>query len=169
MKTAAALRTIFKHGLTISRVALSQPAGIYLFNDSTPFVSPCVGKPDEPMEEGAKEERAEKAVTEANNPDEEEEANKEKMEGEKAREEDQVHGKDSDEKGKKDEGAAKKNEAKEKTDDEKGPANAKKEVVETDERCQEESPKSQMAKEQKDKEVSKKAPISSFFGEGEFA
>ncbi|XP_044076655.1 DNA ligase 1 isoform X2 [Siniperca chuatsi] len=126
------------------------------------------GNTGEPMEEGAKEERVEKAVTQANRPDEEVE-NKKKEEGEKAKEEERVERKNSDEKEKKAEGAVKKNEAKEKTDDEKGPAVAKKEVVEKDTQEGEESPKSQTAKkqkeakEQKDKEPPKKAPISSFF------
>ncbi|XP_070701770.1 DNA ligase 1 [Pempheris klunzingeri] len=127
------------------------------------------GNSGEPMEEGAKEERVEKAVTEANSSDEEVE-NKKKEEGEKAKEEERVERKSSDEKEKKAEGAVKKNEATEKTDDEKGPAAAaKREVVEKDTREGEESPKSQMAKkqkeakEQKDKEPPKKAPISSFF------
>ncbi|TKS79442.1 DNA ligase 1 [Collichthys lucidus] len=135
------------------------------------------GNPGEPMEEGAKEEAVEKAVTEANGPDEEVESEK-KEEGKKTRdddddeEEEQVERKGSDEKEKKSEGAMKKNEAKEKTDDEKEPAAAaaaKEEVVEKDTREGEESPKSQTArkqkeaKEQKDKEPPKKAPISSFF------
>ncbi|XP_062285030.1 DNA ligase 1 [Scomber scombrus] len=122
----------------------------------------------EPMEEGAKEERVDKAVTEANSPDEEVE-NKKKVKGEKANKEERAERKSSDEKGKKAEGAEKKNEAKETTDDEKGPAISKEEVVEKDTREGEESPKSQTgkkqkeAKEQKDKEPAKKAPISSFF------
>lgn len=128
------------------------------------------------MEEGAKEERVEKPVTEDNGPDEEVE-NKKKEEGEKVgeEEEEQVESCSSDEKGKKAEEAVKENEANEKTDDEKGPSVAKKEVVEKDVQEGEESPKSQMAKEQKeekeqkDKEPPKKAPISSFFGEEEFA
>ncbi|XP_041804951.1 DNA ligase 1 [Chelmon rostratus] len=128
------------------------------------------GNPGEPMEEGAKEERVEKPVTEDNGPDEEVE-NKKKEEGEKVgeEEEEQVESCSSDEKGKKAEEAVKENEANEKTDDEKGPSVAKKEVVEKDVQEGEESPKSQMAKEQKeekeqkDKEPPKKAPISSFF------
>ncbi|XP_040912081.1 DNA ligase 1 [Toxotes jaculatrix] len=126
------------------------------------------GNTSEPMEEGAKEETVEKAVTEANSPDEEVE-NEKKEEGEKAKEEERVERMSSDEKEKKAEGAEKKNEAREKTDDEKGPAVAKKEVVEKDTQEGEESPKSQTAKkqkeakEQKDKEPAKKAPISSFF------
>lgn len=133
------------------------------------------GNTDEPMEEDAKEERVEKAVTEANNPGEEEVENKRKEEGEKTREkEEQVEEKSSDEKEEKAEGAEKKKEAKPKTDDdddddEKGPAVAKTEVVEKDTQDTEKSPKSQMlkrqkeAKEQKDKEPARKAPISSFF------
>ncbi|GLD50740.1 DNA ligase 1 isoform X1 [Lates japonicus] len=126
------------------------------------------GNTGEPMEEGAKEEEVEKAVTEANSPDEEEE-NEKKEEGEEAKEEEREERKSSDEREKKAEGAEKKNEAKEKMDDEKGPVVAKKEVVEKDTREGEESPKSQTvkkqkeAKEQKDKEPAKKAPISSFF------
>ncbi|XP_067330679.1 DNA ligase 1 isoform X2 [Channa argus] len=120
------------------------------------------GNTDEPMEEGAKEERVEKAVTE-NSPDEEEE-NKKKEEGEKAKEEERVEKRcPDDEKEKKAEGADKKKEAKEKTDDEKGPVVAKKEEVEKDTREGEGSPKSQTVKKQKDKEPAKKAPISSFF------
>ncbi|XP_078143791.1 DNA ligase 1 [Centroberyx gerrardi] len=122
------------------------------------------GNTDEPMEEGAKEERVEKAVTEADRPEEVKEEKKE--DGEKAKEEEQV------EKGKKAEGAEKKNEAKKKKKvdvDEKGPAAAKEEAVEKDTREGRESPKSQTAKEQKeakeqkDKQSAKKAPISSFF------
>ncbi|XP_026168976.1 DNA ligase 1 [Mastacembelus armatus] len=120
------------------------------------------GNTSEPMEEGAKEERVEKAVTETSSPDEEVE-NKKKEEGKKAEEEEQVGRKSSDEKEKKAEGAEKKNEAKEKTDDEKGPAVAKEEAVEKDTREGGDSPKSQTAKKQKDKEPAKKAPISSFF------
>ncbi|XP_032422255.1 DNA ligase 1 [Xiphophorus hellerii] len=123
---------------------------------------------DEPMEEGAKEEKVEKPVAEANSPDEE--VGNEKTEGEKAKkEEEQVEEKISDEKEKKAEGAEKKNEAKKKTDDEKGPSVAKDKVVEKDTKDTG-SPKSQMeekkqkeAKEQKDKEPAKKTPISSFF------
>ncbi|XP_014863946.1 PREDICTED: DNA ligase 1 [Poecilia mexicana] len=123
---------------------------------------------DEPMEEGAKEEKVEKPVAEANSPDEE--VGNEKTEGEKAKkEEEQVEEKISDEKEKKAEGAEKKNEAKEKTDDEKGPSVAKDKVFEKDTKDTG-SPKSQMeekkqkeAKEQKDKEPAKKTPISSFF------
>uniref|UniRef100_A0A7N8XQV1 DNA ligase n=1 Tax=Mastacembelus armatus TaxID=205130 RepID=A0A7N8XQV1_9TELE len=110
----------------------------------------------------------EKAVTETSSPDEEVE-NKKKEEGKKAEEEEQVGRKSSDEKEKKAEGAEKKNEAKEKTDDEKGPAVAKEEAVEKDTREGGDSPKSQTAKKQKDKEPAKKAPISSFFGGEEFA
>ncbi|KAG7525391.1 DNA ligase 1 [Solea senegalensis] len=119
------------------------------------------GNPGDPMEEGAKEEQVEKPVTKDNSPDEEE--NKEKEEREKAKEERRVERKSSDEEEKKAEGAEKKNEAKEKMDDEKGPAVAKMEVDEKDTREGEKSPKSQAAKEQKDKEQAKKAPISSFF------
>ncbi|XP_014908623.1 DNA ligase 1 [Poecilia latipinna] len=123
---------------------------------------------DEPMEEGAKEEKVEKPVAEANSPDEE--VGNEKTEGEKAKkEEEQVEEKISDEKEKKAEGAEKKNEAKEKTDDEKRPSVAKDKVFEKDTKDTG-SPKSQMeekkqkeAKEQKDKESAKKTPISSFF------
>ncbi|PWA30036.1 hypothetical protein CCH79_00009728 [Gambusia affinis] len=126
------------------------------------------GNTDEPMEEGAKEEKVEKPVAEANSPDEE--VGNEKTEEEKAKkEEEQVEEKISDEKEKKAEGAEKKNEAKEKTDDEKGPSVAKDKVVEKDTKDTG-SPKSQMeekkqkeAKEQKDKEPAKKTPISSFF------
>lgn len=129
------------------------------------------------MEEGAKEEKVEKPATEANSPDEEVENKKKK--GEKAKEEEeeeeQVEEKISDEKEKKAEGVEKQNEAKEKTDDEKGPSVAKEEVVEKDTKDTG-SPKSQMtekkqkeAKEQKDKEPARKTPISSFFGEEEFA
>ncbi|XP_054452319.1 DNA ligase 1 isoform X2 [Anoplopoma fimbria] len=145
------------------------------------------GNTDEPMEEGVKEECVEKAVAEANSPDEEvEKKNKKKEEGEQEQqeeeEEERVKRKSSDEKVKKAEGAEKKNEAREKTDDEKGPAVAKKKkkkvveeeeeeevVVEKDTQEGKESPKSQTArkqkepKEQKDKEPLKKAPISSFF------
>uniref|UniRef100_UPI0037E82E0E DNA ligase 1 isoform X2 n=1 Tax=Semicossyphus pulcher TaxID=241346 RepID=UPI0037E82E0E len=129
------------------------------------------GNTDEPMEEGAKEERVEKKVTEANSPDEEVEKKK-KGEEEKAKEEERAERQSSDEEEKKAEGAVKKNEAKEKTDDETGSVVAKKAVVEKDtqeEEEEEESPKSQTvkkqkeAKEQKDKEPPKKAPISSFF------
>ncbi|KAM4556092.1 DNA ligase 1 [Fundulus diaphanus] len=125
------------------------------------------GNTDEPMEEGAKEEKVEKAATEANSPDEEVESKKKG--GEKAKEEEQVEEKISDEQEKKAEGAEKQIEAKEETDDEKGPAVAKEEVVEKDTEDTG-SPKSQMAgkkpkeaKEQKDKEPAKKTPISSFF------
>ncbi|CAJ1072894.1 DNA ligase 1 [Xyrichtys novacula] len=136
------------------------------------------GDAAEPMEEGAKEEGVETAVTEANSPDEEKEEEEEegkkkkkKTEEEKAKEEERAKRRDSDEKEKKAGGAAKKkkNAAKEKTDDERGPADAKKEEVEKDTREGEGSPKSQTvkkqkeAKEQKDKEPPKKAPISSFF------
>lgn len=180
------LRHLLKEALTSSNmgsqknwVALSKPAGIFLFNDSTPFLScPCVGNADEPMEEDTKEERGEKAVTEANNPGDEEVENKSKEE-ETVEKEEQVEKKSPDEKEEKAEEAEKKNEAKPKTDDddddEKGPAVAKTEVVEKDTRGTEESPKSQTvkrqkeAKEQKDKEPTRKAPISSFFGEKEFA
>ena len=117
------------------------------------------------MEEDAKEEDTEKAVTAANSQDEEVE-NKKKEDGEEAKEERRADGESCHEGEKKAEGAEKKNEAKEKSDDEKGPATAKKEVVEKDMREGEESPKSQTAKEQRDKEPAKKAPISSFFGEG---
>lgn len=132
----------------------------------------AAGNAGEPMEEGAKEERVDKAVTEANRADEEVEKKKKKKkkeEGEKANKEERAERKSSDEKGEKAEGAEKKNEAKGKTDDEKGPAVSKEEVVEKDTREGEESPKSQTAKkqkeakEQKDKEPAKKAPISSFF------
>ncbi|XP_054881259.1 DNA ligase 1 [Poeciliopsis prolifica] len=126
------------------------------------------GNTDEPMEEGAKEEKVEKPVAEANSPDEE--VGNEKTEGEKAKkEEEQVEEKISDEKEKKAEGAEKKNEAKQKTDDENGPSVAKDKVVEKDTKDTG-SPKSQMeekkqkeTKEQKDKEPAKKTPISSFF------
>ncbi|XP_047444679.1 DNA ligase 1 [Mugil cephalus] len=107
-------------------------------------VDPGAGSTDEPMEEGAKEETVEKAVTEANGPDEEVEKKKKKK-------------KSSDEKGKKAEGAEKKNEAKEEEDDDDD------EVVEKNTQKKGESPKSQTPKEQKDKEPAKKAPISSFF------
>ncbi|KAM6919369.1 DNA ligase 1 [Lycodopsis pacificus] len=137
-----------------------------------PRVESSAGNTDEPMEEGVKEERVVKAVTEANSPDEEVVEKKKNK-----REEERVKRKSSDGKVKKAEGAETKNEAKEKTD-EKGPAAAKKkveegeveeEVVEKDTTEEEESPKSQTAKkrkepkEQKDKEPLKKAPISSFF------
>ncbi|XP_053294537.1 DNA ligase 1 isoform X1 [Pleuronectes platessa] len=111
------------------------------------------GDAGDPMEEGAKEEDAEKPVTAANSRDEEVENKKKKKED----------GESGDEKEKKAEGAGKKSEAKEKSDDGKGPATAKKEVVEKETREGEESPKSQTAKEQRDKEPAKKAPISSFF------
>ncbi|XP_029930908.1 DNA ligase 1 [Myripristis murdjan] len=123
------------------------------------------GNTDEAMEEGAKEERAEKPVTEANRPEEEEK----KADGGKALKEEQVEDEGSDEKGKKAEGVEKKNEAKGRTGDEKGPVAAKEAAVEKDTRKGKESPKSQTAKEQKeakeqkDKEPAKKAPISSFF------
>lgn len=130
------------------------------------------GNADEPMEEDTKEERGEKAVTEANNPGDEEVENKSKEE-ETVEKEEQVEKKSPDEKEEKAEEAEKKNEAKPKTDDddddEKGPVVAKTEVVEKDTRGTEESPKSQTvkrqkeAKEQKDKEPTRKAPISSFF------
>uniref|UniRef100_A0A3P8NLY1 DNA ligase n=1 Tax=Astatotilapia calliptera TaxID=8154 RepID=A0A3P8NLY1_ASTCA len=128
------------------------------------------GNADEPMEEDTKEERGEKAATEANNPGDEEVENKSKEE-ETVEKEEQVEKKSPDEKEEKAEEAEKKNEAKPKTDDddEKGPAVAKTEVVEKDTRGTEESPKSQTvkrqkeAKEQKDKEPTRKAPISSFF------
>uniref|UniRef100_A0A3Q3XKK8 DNA ligase n=1 Tax=Mola mola TaxID=94237 RepID=A0A3Q3XKK8_MOLML len=130
------------------------------------------------MEEGAKEEGVEKAVTEANSPDEEVEKmneldgekakKKKKKKKEKEEEEERVERKISDEKEIEYEGAVRTNEAKVKTVDEKGPAVAK-EVVEKDERGGEESLKSQTAIEQKDKEPSKKAAISSFFGEEEFS
>uniref|UniRef100_A0A1A8UL11 DNA ligase n=1 Tax=Nothobranchius furzeri TaxID=105023 RepID=A0A1A8UL11_NOTFU len=133
-----------------------------------PRVESCVssaGNTDEPMEEGAEEERVEKAATEANSPDEEVE-NKKKEEAEKAKkEEEQVKKRSSDEREKKAEEAEKKTGAKEKTDDEKGPTVAKEEVVEKDTQDTG-SPKSQKqkeVKEQKDKEPAKKAPISSFF------
>uniref|UniRef100_A0A8C9YHY8 DNA ligase n=1 Tax=Sander lucioperca TaxID=283035 RepID=A0A8C9YHY8_SANLU len=123
------------------------------------------------MEEDAKEERVEKAVAVANSPDEEEvKKKKEREEEEKAKEEERVKPTSSDEKEKKAEGVENEEEAKEKTDDEKRPAVAKKkEAVEKDTREGEGSPKSQTArkqkeaKEQKDKEPPKKAPISSFF------
>ncbi|XP_028987785.1 DNA ligase 1 isoform X2 [Betta splendens] len=118
------------------------------------------GDSDEPMEEGAKEERAETAVTEKS-PDEELE-NKKKG-GEPAKEQERLDKNGSDEGEKRAEGAERKTEAKEKTDDEKGPVRAKAEEVEKDTREGEESPKSQTAKKQKDKEPAKKAPISSFF------
>ncbi|XP_020507682.2 DNA ligase 1 [Labrus bergylta] len=129
------------------------------------------GNAAEPMEEGAKEEGVETAVTEANSPDEEEEKKKKKEEEEeeKAEEAERAERKSSDEEEEKAEGAVKKNEAKQKTDDERGPADAKREVVEKDAPEGEESPKSQTgrkqkeAKEQKDKEPLKKSPISSFF------
>ncbi|KAI3374659.1 hypothetical protein L3Q82_021236, partial [Scortum barcoo] len=134
------------------------------------------GNPGEPMEEEVKEDGVEKAAAEANSPDEEV-GNEKKGEGVKAAADDnnkqeRAERESSDEKEKKAEGAAKKNEAEEKTDDEKGPAAVAKkgeEEVEKDTRGGEESPKSQTAKkqkeakEQKDKELPKKAPISSFF------
>ncbi|XP_013868511.1 DNA ligase 1 [Austrofundulus limnaeus] len=136
-------------------------------------VESCVsraGNADEPMEEGAKEERVEKAAAEANGPDEEVE-NKKKEGAEKAKEEEeeQVGKKHSDEREKKAEGAGERNEAKEKTDDERRPTAAKEEVGAKGTRVTG-SPKSQTAekkqkeaKEQKDKEPAKKTPISSFF------
>lgn len=120
------------------------------------------------MEEGAKEERVEKAAAEANGPDEEVE-NKKKEGAEKAKKEGK---KRSDEREKKAEGAGKQQEAKEKTDDEKGPGAAKEEVGEKDTgspKSQPDEKKQREAKEQKDKEPAKKPPISSFFGEQEFA
>ncbi|XP_032388316.1 DNA ligase 1 isoform X2 [Etheostoma spectabile] len=125
---------------------------------------------DEPMEEDAKEERVEKEVSVANNPDEEE-VEKNSEEEEKAKEEERVKPTSFDEKEKKAEGAENEEKAKEKTEDDKGPAVAKKkkEAVQKDTREGERSPKSQTArqqkeaKEQKDKEPPKKAPISSFF------
>ena len=93
---------------------------------------------------------------------------KEKEEEEEEEEQERVERKISDEKEIIYEGEVRTNEAKVKTVDEKGPAVAK-EVVEKDERGGEESLKSQTAIEQKDKEPSKKAAISSFFGEEEFA
>nr|XP_019958001.1 PREDICTED: DNA ligase 1 [Paralichthys olivaceus] len=125
-------------------------------------VANSAGDAGDPMEEGAKEEDVEKAVTATNSQDEEVE-NKKKEDGEKAKEERRADRESCGEREKKAEGAEKKNEAKEETDDEKGSATAKKEVVEKDTREGEESPKSQTAKEQKDKEPAKKAPISSFF------
>lgn len=120
------------------------------------------------MKEGAKEERVEKAAAEANGPDEEVENKKEEGAEKAKEEEEQVGKKRSDEREKKAEGAGKQNEAKEKT----GPTAAQEEVGEKDTG----SPKSQTvekkpkeAKEQKDKEPAKKIPISSFFGEEEFA
>ncbi|KAM4552272.1 DNA ligase 1 [Odontesthes bonariensis] len=125
---------------------------------------------DEPMEEGAREENVEKAVTEANSPGEKVE-NKNNEKGKKAKKEKkQVKKNGSDEDEKKAEGAEKKSEAGEKTDDEKELTVTKEEAAEKDTRDGEESPKSQMlekkqneAKEQKDKEPAKKPSISSFF------
>ncbi|XP_061587850.1 DNA ligase 1 [Cololabis saira] len=126
---------------------------------------------DEPMEEGAEEERVEKAPAEANRRDEQGD-DKTKEEREKAEEDEAQVDKrgPDDEEEKKDEEAEKKNEEKEKMDDERGPAVAQEVVVKKDTQDGEESPKSQMAgkkqkvaKEQEDKEPAKKAPISSFF------
>uniref|UniRef100_A0A8D3CG99 DNA ligase n=1 Tax=Scophthalmus maximus TaxID=52904 RepID=A0A8D3CG99_SCOMX len=128
------------------------------------------GDPDEPMEEGAKAEEVEKAVTECDGRDEEVEENEKKEDGEEAKE----AGNSSDEKEEKAEGAEKNNEAKEETDDEGESADAKKkkkkkkkeeeeEVVEKDTQVVEESPKRRTGKGEKDKEPAKKAPISSFF------
>lgn len=105
------------------------------------------------MEDDAKEERVEKAVSEAKTPDEEEK-----------KEKGDVERKSSDEQAKKAEAAEKKNEAKQETDDETGSAVCKPGLVEKDTPEEEDSPKSQMAREQK--EPAKKAPISTFFGEG---
>ncbi|KAM9719849.1 DNA ligase 1-like [Menidia menidia] len=120
---------------------------------------------EEPMEEGEKEERAEKALTEANGQDEEVEEKK-SAKGEA----DEEENKGSEEEEKKAEEAEKKSEAREKTDDDKGLSVTKEEVVEKDTGDGRESPKSQMfekkpreAQEQKDKEPAKKASISSFF------
>lgn len=109
------------------------------------------------MEEGLKNE-VEMAVTEANSPDEE-------MKNEmKVKTEEQMEREISDEKKREPQEVVKQNEVKEKTDDERVCAAAKEEVVENDGNL-----KSQTTKERKDKELSKKAPISSFFGEEEFA
>ncbi|KAM4605211.1 DNA ligase 1-like [Polymixia lowei] len=103
------------------------------------------GSCDEPMEEMAKEEKVEQAVTETNEPE-------------------------GGEKVKKSERATKKSGAGEKMDEEKGPAVAEEEEeVENDgrhgkERRRSHAEKEQKeAKEQRDKEPAKKAPISSFF------
>lgn len=113
------------------------------------------------MEEEAKGEGVETAVTEAKVPDEETEKG----------EEEPVERKGSDEKGKKAEVAKKKNEPNEESDDEKGPAVSEEEAaaaaVEKDTGEGKESPKSQTAKQQK--EPAKKVAISSFFGEETFA
>ncbi|KAM9322676.1 DNA ligase 1 isoform 2-T2 [Pholidichthys leucotaenia] len=123
------------------------------------------GNTDEPMEEEvcAKEERVEKAVTTENKSDEEV-GSESKDEGEEAKKDEEQEEKKTTEK--KAEGAKKKNEKKEKVDDEKRPAVAKMEADEKDMQDSEGSPKSHKqkeAKEQKDKEQAKKAPISSFF------
>lgn len=108
------------------------------------------------MEEGAKEEQVEEAVTQANSPDEKVE--KKKVGGE----EEQVESKISDETDIKADGEVRKSEANEKQDEEKRPAFAKEEGDTKEEVLK-------MSKEQNDKEPSKKAPISSFFGEATFA
>ncbi|KAM6919201.1 DNA ligase 1 [Xenentodon cancila] len=125
------------------------------------------GNTDEPMEEGAEEERVEKAVAEANSRDEQEDdKRKEEREEAKKEEDDEEH---IDKKGS-DEEVEKRNEEKEKMDDETGLAVTQEVVVKKDTQDREESPKSQMAekkrkvaKEQEDKEPAKKTPISSFF------
>ncbi|XP_040000412.1 LOW QUALITY PROTEIN: DNA ligase 1 [Xiphias gladius] len=125
------------------------------------------GNTSEPMEQGAKEEKVEKAVP--GRPSPMDEVEQEEREGEMAKQEGGGWKKNSDEREKMKEARKKEKEAKEKTDDERGPAVAKEEVVEKDTREGKESPKSQTAKkqkeakEQRDKEPAKKAPISSFF------
>lgn len=166
LKEAAKLKTVFNRELINNRglpsvhllAFISSMIAFFFFFSPVPT---CVGNPGEPAAERTKEERVEKAVTEANGPEEE-------MESEEAKgEEEEEEGKGSDETEKKAEGVVKKTEAR--TGDENGPAAAKEEeeeVVEKGERGVEESPKSQTAK---DKEPSKKTPISSFFGEGGLA
>lgn len=103
------------------------------------------------MEEGEKEEQVETAKIQANSPGEEEEK---KVGGEK----EQAESKISDETDLQAEAAAKKNETTQKKHDEKRPA------FEKERDTKEEVLKGEMAKE-----PSKRAPVSSFFGEATFA
>lgn len=99
------------------------------------------------MEEGENKEQVETTKIRAESPDEEEE--EEKVGGEK----EQAESKISDETHLKAEAAAKKNETTQKKHDEKRPGDPEEEVL-----------KGEMAKE-----PSKKAPVSSFFGEATLA
>lgn len=121
------------------------------------------------MTERVKQEGVEKAVNEANSPEKEVGNKKVGEEQPKEEKEERAVLKSSDEKRKKAEVVGKNNEAGKKEVDEKEPAAAKKEVVEKEQHPDEESPESQTAKEQKDKELPKKVPISSFFGKEGFA